>query len=116
MTSILYTKAITSKFLIWVHYLKSYIFLVDGTFLMSLLHFHSLSDLQKFQNLMSLLIKQDKLGPFCRSAADCAIILDNIRGKDPDDLSSRDMPFGDPFAVDLTKLTVGYLNDSEEEV
>lgn len=65
--------------------------------------------------VMSISESLDKLGPFCRSAADCAIILDKIRGKDPDDLSSRDMPFGDPFDVDLTKLTVGYLEDSEEE-
>lgn len=66
--------------------------------------------------VMSISESLDKLGPFCRSAADCAIILDKIRGKDPDDLSSKDMPFGDPFAVDLTKLTVGYLDDSEKEV
>jgi len=60
--------------------------------------------------------KQDKLGPFCRTAEDCAIILDIIRGKDPDDLSSIDMPLGDPFSVDLTKVTVGYLEDAEKEV
>lgn len=59
---------------------------------------------------------QDKLGPFCRSATDCAIILDAIRGKDPDDLSSRDILLGDPFLVDITKLTVGYLEDAEMEV
>ncbi|KAK6147932.1 hypothetical protein DH2020_018844 [Rehmannia glutinosa] len=58
----------------------------------------------------------DKLGPFCRNAADCAIVLDAIRGKDPDDLSSRNIPFSDPFAVDITKLNVGYLEDAEMEV
>ncbi|KAK8603980.1 hypothetical protein V6N13_096445 [Hibiscus sabdariffa] len=58
----------------------------------------------------------DKLGPFCRYAADCAVILDSIRGKDPDDSSSRDIPFGDPFSVDITKLTVGYLEDADMEV
>lgn len=47
---------------------------------------------------------------------DCAIILDTVRGKDPDDLSSKDIAFDDPFLVDITKLTVGYLNDSEIEV
>lgn len=66
--------------------------------------------------VMSLSESLDKLGPFCRSAADCAIILDIIRGKDPDDLSSTDMPFSDPFSVDITKLTVGYLEDAEKEV
>lgn len=59
---------------------------------------------------------QDKLGPFCRSAADCAIVLDIIRGKDPHDHSSRDIPFPDPFSVDITKLTVGYLEDAEMDV
>ncbi|KAK2662188.1 hypothetical protein Ddye_000762 [Dipteronia dyeriana] len=66
--------------------------------------------------VMSIAESLDKLGPFCRSAADCAIVLDAIRGKDPDDLSSKDIPFGDPFSVDITKLTVGYLEDAEMEV
>ncbi|MBA0751043.1 hypothetical protein Gogos_002413 [Gossypium gossypioides] len=66
--------------------------------------------------VMSLSESLDKLGPFCRNAADCAVILDAIRGKDPDDLSSRDIPFGDPFSVDITKLTVGYLDDADMEV
>jgi hypothetical protein len=61
-------------------------------------------------------VYQDKLGPFCRSATDCTIILDAIRGRDPDDPSSRDSPLNDPFLVDLTKLTVGYLDDAEMEV
>lgn len=47
---------------------------------------------------------------------DCVIVLDTIRGKDPDDVSSRDIPFSDPFSVDITKLTVGYLEDAEMEV
>ncbi|KAL0354926.1 UNVERIFIED_CONTAM: Glutamyl-tRNA(Gln) amidotransferase subunit A [Sesamum radiatum] len=59
---------------------------------------------------------QDKLGPFSRDAAGCAVVLDVIRGKDPDDLSSRDIPFSDPFAVDITKLNVGYLEDAEMDV
>ncbi|KAK1358047.1 hypothetical protein POM88_051303 [Heracleum sosnowskyi] len=66
--------------------------------------------------VMSLSEILDKLGPFCRSAADCAIILDSIRGKDPVDLSSRNILFDDPFMVDITKLTVGYLDDADMEV
>ncbi|KAL8123191.1 hypothetical protein AgCh_011244 [Apium graveolens] len=65
--------------------------------------------------VMSVSDSLDKLGPFCRSAADCAIILDAIRGKDPDDLSSRNIFFDDPFMVDITKLTVGYLEDASME-
>lgn len=64
----------------------------------------------------NICVSQDKLGPFCRDAADCAVILDIIRGKDPEDLSSRDIPFGDPFSVDITKLTVGYLEDADMAV
>ncbi|KAL6177729.1 hypothetical protein ACLB2K_049253 [Fragaria x ananassa] len=66
--------------------------------------------------VMSLSESLDKLGPVSRTAADCAIILDAIRGKDPDDLSSRDIAFEDPFLVDITKLTVGYVDDAEQEV
>lgn len=66
----------------------------------------------KFQ----LLLLQDKLGPFCRTAADCAVILDAIKGKDPDDLSSREIAFEDPFSVDITKLTVGYTKDADMKV
>lgn len=59
---------------------------------------------------------QDKLGPFCRSAADCAIVLDAIRGTDAGDPSSREIALEDPFHVDITKLTVGYLDSAEMEV
>ncbi|KAF5476867.1 hypothetical protein F2P56_003559 [Juglans regia] len=66
--------------------------------------------------VMSISESLDKLGPFCRSTTDCTVILDAIRGRDPDDPSSRDSPLDDPFLVDITKLTVGYLDDAEEEV
>ncbi|KAL6996805.1 hypothetical protein U1Q18_006934 [Sarracenia purpurea var. burkii] len=66
--------------------------------------------------VMSISESLDKLGPFCRSAVDCTVVLDAIRGKDPDDLSSRNISFNDPFSVDITKLTVGYLDDAEMEV
>ncbi|XP_016504312.1 uncharacterized protein LOC107822294 isoform X2 [Nicotiana tabacum] len=66
--------------------------------------------------VMSISESLDKLGPFCRSAADCVVVLDAIRGKDPDDLSSRDIALVDPFSVDITKLTVGYLEDADKEV
>ncbi|KAI3455195.1 hypothetical protein Pfo_011858 [Paulownia fortunei] len=66
--------------------------------------------------VLSLSESLDKLGPFCRNAADCATVLDAIRGKDPDDLSSRNIPLSDPFSVDVTKLNVGYLEDAEMDV
>ena len=63
-----------------------------------------------------LLIWQDKIGPFCRSAEDCAVVIDILRGKDPDDWSSKDIPLKDPFAVDVAELRVGYLPDADMEV
>ncbi|KAL4191906.1 hypothetical protein AMTRI_Chr06g191340 [Amborella trichopoda] len=66
--------------------------------------------------VMSISESLDKLGPFCRSASDCAIILDIIRGRDQDDPSSRDVFFEDPFSINISKLTVGYLPDAEVEV
>ncbi|KAK7358734.1 hypothetical protein VNO77_00672 [Canavalia gladiata] len=66
--------------------------------------------------VMSISESLDKLGPFCRSATDCAVVLDIVRGRDPDDLSSKDSSLDDPFLVDITKLTVGYLEDAEMEV
>jgi len=63
--------------------------------------------------VMSLSESMDKLGTFCRSAADCAIILDTIRGKDSNDWSSKDIHLPDPYSIDVTKLTVGYLSDAD---
>lgn len=42
--------------------------------------------------------------------------MDAIRGKDPNDLSSRNILLSDPFAIDVTKLKVGYLEDADMEV
>lgn len=66
--------------------------------------------------VMSLEESLDKLGPFCRSAQDCAIILDSIRGRDPNDISSKNIHLKDPFTIDISKLTVGYLEDGDKEV
>uniref|UniRef100_A0ACD5XML4 Uncharacterized protein n=1 Tax=Avena sativa TaxID=4498 RepID=A0ACD5XML4_AVESA len=66
--------------------------------------------------VMSISESLDKLGPFCRSAVDCAIVLDAIRGTDAGDPSSREISLEDPFHVDITKLTVGYLDSAEMEV
>ncbi|MCO5550412.1 hypothetical protein L7F22_003897 [Adiantum nelumboides] len=66
--------------------------------------------------VMSIEESLDKLGPFCRSASDCVIILDTMRGRDPNDISSKNMNLKDPFAIDVRKLTVGYLADGDKEV
>ncbi len=52
---------------------------------------------------------QDKLGPMCRAISDCAIIFDALRGLDNLDPTSRDASLLDPFKIDLTQMTVGYM-------
>ncbi|XP_078433456.1 amidase family protein isoform X2 [Wolffia australiana] len=66
--------------------------------------------------VMSISESLDKLGPICRTAADCAVIIDTIRGHDPNDPSSREVNLMDPFRVDLKKLSVGYLKDADTEM
>lgn len=56
-----------------------------------------------------VMLLQDKVGPFARSAADAAVVLDVIRGRDPGDPSSSDTHLDDPFGLDVLDLTVGYL-------
>ena len=59
---------------------------------------------------------QDKVGPFARSAADAAVVLDIIRGRDPDDPSSFDPHLEDPFSITIQNLTVGYLPETPAAV
>lgn len=55
---------------------------------------------------------QDKVGPFARSAADAAVVLDVIRGRDPADPSSFDADLDDPFSINVQTLTVGVLDNT----
>ena len=49
------------------------------------------------------------MGPFCRAASDCALILDVIRGRDTDDPASLDVALGNPFGMHVSTLTLGVL-------
>jgi Asp-tRNA(Asn)/Glu-tRNA(Gln) amidotransferase A subunit family amidase len=65
---------------------------------------------------MSLSWSMDKIGPICRTAEDCAIILDAIQGPDGIDQSVQDVPFNYDSRLRLKKLRVGYLkSDFENE-
>ena len=57
----------------------------------------------------------DKVGPICRSAEDCALVLSAIAGPDGWDLSLTDKPFDWNPGLDVTKLRVGYLADAFSE-
>lgn len=59
--------------------------------------------------VMTLSWSMDKVGPICRSAEDCAIVLSYILGKTSDDSSVMEFPFGLNPNTDITKLKVAYL-------
>lgn len=52
------------------------------------------------------------MGPFARSAADAAVVLDAIRGRDTADPSSFTADMEDPFSIDVQSLTVGVLSNT----
>ncbi len=53
----------------------------------------------------------DKIGPMCRSAEDCAIVLDAICGPDDIDHSVIDLPFNWDPHINMKTLRVGYIKD-----
>ncbi|MEJ0054594.1 MAG: amidase family protein [Bacteroidota bacterium] len=53
----------------------------------------------------------DKIGPICRSALDCAIVFETIRGTDGVDHHVRNASFNYTAATDIKKLKIGYLKD-----
>ena len=61
---------------------------------------------------MALSWSMDKVGPICRSAMDCAIVFDAIRGLDPSDKTLIDAGFTWPGEVDLAGLKIGYFKNA----
>lgn len=58
---------------------------------------------------MALSWSMDKIGSICRSALDCALVFDAIRGEDGFDSSVKNFAFNYDANTDLKKLKVGYL-------
>ncbi|PZR41599.1 MAG: amidase [Azospira oryzae] len=58
---------------------------------------------------MALSWSMDKIGPICRSAFDCALVLDAIRGEDGMDNHAIHAAFNYNARTDIKKLRVGYL-------
>jgi len=58
---------------------------------------------------MALSWSMDKVGPICRSALDCALVFDAIRGEDGVDSSVKNFAFNYDAKSELKKLKVGYL-------
>jgi Asp-tRNA(Asn)/Glu-tRNA(Gln) amidotransferase A subunit family amidase len=66
--------------------------------------------------VMALSWTQDRLGPMCRYAEDCALVMSVIAKPDGKDLSVSEIPFNWNAHVDIKKLRVGYLKDGFDEV
>lgn len=64
---------------------------------------------------MALSWTMDKLGPICRSAEDCALVLAAIHGKDGVDPTARTVPFNWDAEQDLSELRVGYFRSAFDE-
>jgi Asp-tRNA(Asn)/Glu-tRNA(Gln) amidotransferase A subunit family amidase len=66
---------------------------------------------------MTLSWTMDKLGPLCRAAEDCALVLHAIQGPDGRDNSVLDIPFAWDAGRDVRALRVGYIkSDTEREI
>jgi len=66
---------------------------------------------------MALSWTMDKLGPLCRTAEDCALVLKAINGPDGKDNHVIDAPFDWDVTRNVTKLKVGYVKaDYEGEI
>jgi Asp-tRNA(Asn)/Glu-tRNA(Gln) amidotransferase A subunit family amidase len=61
---------------------------------------------------MALSWSMDKLGPLCRSALDCALVLDAIAGRDERDRSTVDVPFAFDATRPLGELKVGVVREA----
>jgi Asp-tRNA(Asn)/Glu-tRNA(Gln) amidotransferase A subunit family amidase len=62
--------------------------------------------------VMALSWTQDRLGPICRYAEDCAIVMQAVAKPDGRDMSVSDVPFNWNAQFDIKKLKVGYIKDS----
>ena len=58
---------------------------------------------------MALSWSMDKIGPLCRTAQDCAIVINAISGTDNMDKTLVDQPLKINLKGDVTKLRVGYV-------
>src|SRR3712207_6590160 len=64
---------------------------------------------------MTLSWTQDRVGPICRTAEDCAIVFAAIARTDEEDPSVIDLPFNWEAEIDVRRLKVGYLRPAFEE-
>src|SRR4029079_16081297 len=66
--------------------------------------------------VMALSWTQDRLGPLCRYAEDCAIVMQAIAKPDGRDMSVSDIPFNWNAQFDVKKLRVGIIKESFDDI
>jgi Asp-tRNA(Asn)/Glu-tRNA(Gln) amidotransferase A subunit family amidase len=66
--------------------------------------------------VMALSWTQDRLGPICRYAEDCAIVMQAIAKPDGRDMSVSEIPFNWNAQLDVKKLRVGWIKESFDEL
>ncbi|HVO51624.1 MAG TPA: amidase, partial [Thermoanaerobaculia bacterium] len=64
---------------------------------------------------MALCWTLDKLGPICRSAEDCGLVMAAIAGRDPMDATSVNRPFRPATAVKAKRPRIGVIKGSFEK-
>ena len=66
--------------------------------------------------VMALSWTQDRLGPICRYAEDCALVMQAIAKPDGRDMSVMDLPFNWNAEFDIKTLRVGIVQESFDEL
>jgi Asp-tRNA(Asn)/Glu-tRNA(Gln) amidotransferase A subunit family amidase len=66
--------------------------------------------------VMALSWTQDRLGPICRYAEDCAIVMQAIAKPDGRDMSVSDVPFNWNAQLDVRTLRVGIIRESFDDI
>jgi Asp-tRNA(Asn)/Glu-tRNA(Gln) amidotransferase A subunit family amidase len=66
--------------------------------------------------VMALSWTQDRLGPICRYAEDCALVMQAISKPDGRDMSVMDLPFNWNAELDVRTLRVGIIQESFDEL
>jgi len=57
----------------------------------------------------------DKIGPMCRTADDCGLVLAAIHGADPRDAASVDRPYVWPSSREISTIRVGYIPKESDD-
>jgi Asp-tRNA(Asn)/Glu-tRNA(Gln) amidotransferase A subunit family amidase len=66
--------------------------------------------------VMALSWTQDRLGPMCRYAEDCALVMQAIAKPDGRDMSVTDAPFNWNAQTDIRKFRVGIIQESFDDI